>query len=96
LEQCRVLEIQCQQPSLIICEKNLPSPVANKFYFDFGNIGLDKFYTQYEEEVNSVFADASYSSKLFQILKFDGDTHNVTYWQPSFPDAIQMMIGIEN
>ena len=73
---------------------NLPSPTSHKFYFDFGTNGLDRFYTQYEDDVNEVFANNGYTDEShFRNLKFEEGNHNVESWMPRFPDALEMMLG---
>lgn len=78
-------------------KENLPSPDTHKFYFDFGTNGLDRYYTQYEDDVNELFVTNGFNnSGIFRNIKFQDGNHNVESWRPRFPDALEMMLGTNN
>jgi hypothetical protein len=63
---------------------NLPSPEDHKFYFDFGTKGMDRFYGEYEEDVNEVFASRGYNSDSFVNIKVEGGNHSEEFWSKRF------------
>ena len=63
---------------------NLPEPSVHKFYFDFGTDGMDRFYGQYETNVNSVFEERGYSSDDFVNNKIEGGNHSEEFWSKRF------------
>jgi hypothetical protein len=62
----------------------LPSPETHKFYFDFGTEGMDRFYGEFEDEVNAVFAEKGYSSDSFINNRVEGGNHSEEFWSKRF------------
>ena len=47
--------------------ENMPLPKNKKFYFDYGNKGLDENYPQYSKTIDSLFLNNEFHEKLQRI-----------------------------
>ena len=62
----------------------LPSPMTHKYYFDFGTEGMDRFYGEFEDEVNAVFKARGYNSDSFVNIRVEGGNHSEEFWSKRF------------
>jgi len=63
---------------------HLPSSKTHKFYFDFGTEGMDRFYGEFEDEVNALFEANGYTKESFLNLKIEGGNHSEEFWSKRF------------
>lgn len=71
---------------------NLPPPETHKFYFDFGTMGMDRFYGQYEEAVNRVFEERGYDADNFRNIRVEGGNHSEEFWSKRFHIPLLFLI----
>ena len=50
-------------------KKNIPDPNFNKFYFDFGTLGLDSKYEPYQLIVDSIMIANGYENNVNWVTK---------------------------
>ena len=72
--------------------ENLPSSDTHKFYFDFGNKGMDRFYVQYEDEVDAIFEAKGYTEESFVNSLIDGGNHSEAYWSERFDRPLLFLL----
>jgi predicted alpha/beta superfamily hydrolase len=60
--------------------KNLPKPKKNKFYFDYGSIGLDAMYGKYQKNIDQLMPLQGYDAKNWQTLFFENTDHSEKAW----------------
>ena len=66
-------------------KRNLPDPYSHKFYFDYGNVGLDSAYEPYQVIVDSMMVLNGYEKNINWITKqFEGEDHNEDFWRKRF------------
>lgn len=73
-------------------EENLPPGETHKFYFDFGNKGMDRFYVAFEDQVNAVFQSNGYNETSFVNKLIDGGNHSETYWSKRFDQPLLFLL----
>lgn len=73
-------------------KENLPAPGTHKFYFDFGTAGMDRFYGQYEEDVNDVFDSKGYSDDDFVNSRVEGGNHSEKFWSKRFHIPLMFLL----
>lgn len=59
---------------------NLPDPKTHKLYFDFGTVGLDANYPEYQKMIDCTMQNAGYDTTSWITKVFPGDDHNEKYW----------------
>ena len=70
-------------PNLIVkyMSENLPSSNSgHKFYFDYGDQGLDSLYATYQQRVDSVMELKGYTEEQWQTYFFKGEEHSPVSW----------------
>ena len=72
---------------------NLPSAETHKFYFDFGTKGMDRFYVEYEDDVNAVFESKGYTSDSFVNRKFEDGNHSEKFWSKRFDEPLLFLLS---
>ncbi len=72
---------------------NLPAPETHRFYFDFGTDGMDRFYGEYEDEVNAVFEARGYTSDSFVNKKVEGGNHSEKFWSKRFDEPLLFLLS---
>ena len=60
--------------------ENMPLPKNKKFYFDYGNKGLDENYPQYSKTIDSLFLNNEFHEGNFKNLFFENHWHSEEYW----------------
>lgn len=62
--------------------ENLPSPNIEgcKFYFDYGDQGLDSLYAPYQIKVDEMMKSKGYKKELWQTYFFKGEGHSPVSW----------------
>lgn len=60
--------------------EKLPSPEKHKIYFDFGTVGLDANYPEFQQIVDETMKSKNYKSDNWKTLKFEGHDHNEKCW----------------
>ena len=60
--------------------QNIPRSKGKTFYFDYGDQGLDKHYSQYSKRVDSIFINNGYSENNFKNLYFKNTSHSEDSW----------------
>ena len=61
-------------------EKNIPISKNKRFYFDYGDKGLDKHYPQYSKTLDSIFTQNGYSNQNYRNMYFKNESHNEEAW----------------
>ncbi|MFT3682759.1 MAG: alpha/beta hydrolase-fold protein [Ferruginibacter sp.] len=65
-------------------EKNLPSPVNHKIYFDHGTATLDALYKPYQVKADILVKQKGYTSKNWVTKEFAGEDHSEAAWKKRF------------
>ncbi len=74
-------------------KKNIPDSGINKFYFDFGTIGLDSLYEPYQLTVDSIMIANGYKKNINWITKkFIDEDHNKDFWRERFHYPIEFLL----
>jgi predicted alpha/beta superfamily hydrolase len=60
--------------------ENIPKSNGKKFYFDYGDQGLDENYPQYSKKVDSIFLNNGYSENNYKNLYFKNEWHSEDSW----------------
>jgi len=60
--------------------ENIPIPKNKKFYFDYGDKGLDEHYPQYSKIIDSLFLNNGYSNQNYRNIYFKNESHNEEAW----------------
>ena len=60
--------------------ENIPKSNGKKFYFDYGDQGLDENYPQYSKKVDSIFLSNGYSKNNYKNLYFKNEWHSEDSW----------------
>jgi len=69
-------------------------PLGKKWYFDLGSEGLDRFYAEYQDEVDAIMRQHGYGqSKNWLTKRFEGDEHNERSWHRRLHIPLQFMFG---
>lgn len=56
-------------------------PKNKIWYFDYGTVGLDQYYEQYQVQIDSILVKNNYvENENFRSKKFIGHNHNEKYW----------------
>ena len=75
-------------------KKNIPAPRVNKFYFDFGTVGLDSLYEPYQKVVDSIMIAKGYQENINWLTnKFKNADHNEKFWQARFHHPIEFLFS---
>jgi enterochelin esterase-like enzyme len=61
-------------------QKYLPSPSSHKFYFDYGTMGLDANYPEYQKMIDTTAHEKGYDNNTWKSIEFTGHTHSETDW----------------
>ena len=72
---------------------NLPPAETHKFYFDFGTKGMDRFYGEFEEDVNMVFEEKGYTSESFVNSRIEGGNHSEEFWSKRFDIPLLFLLN---
>ena len=75
-------------------KKNIPDPNFNKFYFDFGTLGLDSKYEPYQLIVDSIMIANGYEKNVNWVTKkFVNEDHNGDFWRKRFHHPIKFLLS---
>lgn len=74
-------------------EENLPLPGKHKLYFDYGTVGLDANYPEFQKLVNKTIQAKNYESENWMSLEFEGDDHNEKYWAARLDKPFCFLLG---
>lgn len=74
--------------------KNLPSPDGHKIYFDYGTVGLDANYPDYQKEIDKTLKRKKYDQRHTVSLEFAGDDHNEDCWAARFSSPATFLLEI--
>ena len=74
-------------------EKNLPSPITHKIYFDYGTKTLDAEYLPYQHRVDEILKSKGYTSENSKNLKFEGQNHSENSWSERFQIPLQFLLN---
>ena len=73
--------------------QNIPKSKEKKFYFDYGDQGLDKNYPQYSKRVDSIFLNNGYSENNFKNLYFKNTSHSEDSWCKRVDIPLKFMLN---
>lgn len=62
-----------------------------RWYFDYGDRGIDTLYGPYQQAVDRLFERHGIGA-TYKSLFFPGHDHNELYWTKRFPGAIQFLV----
>jgi hypothetical protein len=65
-------------------EQHLPSPEDHAIYFDYGTVGLDANYPEFQKNVDTIMEQKSYDDTSWTTIAFPGEDHNEKYWASRF------------
>ena len=61
---------------------NLPDPKTHRIYFDYGTLGIDRFYEVHQKKVDQLMINRGYKKgENWETLKFEGATHSENSWK---------------
>lgn len=72
---------------------NIPASSDKKFYFDYGNKGLDVYYPQYSKTVDSIFLNNGYSIINYKNIFFENELHNEDAWSKRLNIPLQFIFN---
>ena len=73
--------------------ENIPLPKGKKFYFDYGNKGLDQNYPQYSRTIDSLFLNNGYNKENFKNLFFENHWHSEEFWAKRVQIPLTFMLN---
>lgn len=74
-------------------EEKLPSPGANRLYFDLGNATLDSLYPPFQLKADALMKRRGYSSALWQTRLFEGAAHTEKAWADRLHLPLIFLLG---
>jgi predicted alpha/beta superfamily hydrolase len=81
------------QAFLNYMKQNLPSPMTNKLYFDYGDQTLDAMYEPFQKEADSIMMAKGYSAKNGMTQKFPGADHSEKSWAERLDVPLVFLLG---
>ena len=72
---------------------NIPKSGFHKFYFDYGNQSLDKYYPKYAPLVDQIMYDKGYSSFNYKQLFFEGANHSEDAWRSRLNQPVNFLLN---
>lgn len=76
-------------------QMSLPDPANHKMYFDYGTVGLDANYPEFQAQVDTTMKQKGYSDKNWITLEFPGDDHNEKYWAARLDKPLVFLLGLD-
>lgn len=73
-------------------EGSLPSTGEHKLYFDYGTETLDALYEPFQNAVDSIMKQKSYSSANWKTIKFEGHAHDEMSWNSRLDIPLSFML----
>ena len=73
--------------------ENIPLFNKKRFYFDYGDKGLDEHYPQYSKIIDSLFLNNGYSQKNYKNLFFKNHWHSEEYWAKRVQIPLKFMLN---
>ena len=73
--------------------ENIPLSNKKRFYFDYGDKGLDEHYPQYSKIIDSLFLNNGYSQKNYKNLFFKNHWHSEEYWAKRVQIPLKFMLN---
>ena len=67
-----------------------------KFYFDYGNQTLDKYYPKYAPLVDQIMHDKGYNGSNYKQLFFEGANHSEDAWRARLNQPIKFTKPMKN
>ncbi len=74
-------------------DEKLPSARSHRIYFDFGTETLDALYEPYQEIVDSLLRNHSYTAESWKTLKFDGENHSENAWRKRLDIPLEFLLS---
>lgn len=72
---------------------NIPKSGFHKFYFDYGNQTLDKYYPKFAPLVNQMMDNKGFSSLDYKQLFFEGANHSEDAWRARLNQPIKFLLN---
>ena len=73
--------------------ENIPLSNKKRFYFDYGDKGLDEHYPQYSKIIDSLFLNNGYSQRNYKNLFFENHWHSEEYWAKRVQIPLKFMLN---
>ena len=73
--------------------ENIPLFNKKRFYFDYGDKGLDEHYPQYSKIIDSLFLNNGYSQRNYKNLFFENHWHSEEYWAKRVQIPLKFMLN---
>lgn len=73
--------------------QHLPNPYATLLYFDHGTEGLDRLYSQYQEQMDSIMEANHFVAGRGLSMVFAGDDHNEKSWSARLDHPLIFLLG---
>ena len=74
-------------------EDHLPRAGRNRIYFDYGNMTLDYYYTQYAPRVDALLNLKGYTDVNSKNLFFEGANHSENAWNSRLDNPLVFLLS---
>jgi enterochelin esterase-like enzyme len=71
---------------------HLPRVGDQRWYFDFGTLGLDAEYGVHQQRIDAVMLEAGYTARDWMTRKFEGADHNETSWRERIEIPLRFLL----
>ncbi len=61
-------------------QNHLPDPESHRIYFDYGSVGLDAKYKDYQKQVDKLMKENGFKKKNWSTQEFPGEDHSERAW----------------
>jgi len=72
---------------------HLPDPISHRFYFDYGDQGLDALYPPLQSKVDAVMKAKGFSEKSWITRYFPGENHSEQAWNKRLQIPMLFLLG---
>lgn len=74
-------------------KNHLPEANSSLIYMDHGTKDLDAAYGPYQEQLDTVFAQAGWTESHYRSLVFEGHGHKETFWAMRLPNILTYLLS---
>lgn len=74
-------------------QKNLPSPVNHKIYFDYGTVTIDSMYKPFQLQADKIMKQKGYTLKNWVTKEFVGAEHSEAAWRKRLHIPMMFLLG---
>lgn len=77
---------------LAYLDQRLPDPSSHRLWFDHGTETLDRHYSAYQEQVDSLMVEKGFGPANWQTHIYPGAEHSERAWQARFPEVLTFIL----